>query len=411
MVPRKLFEAATPYYHRTMALLGALVYRFPSRKITVIAVTGTKGKSTTTELINAILEEAGRKTALTNTVRFKIGKETWDNTYKMSMPGRFFMQKFLRKAVKAGCTHAILEMTSQGAIQYRHKHIDLDALAFTNLAPEHIEAHGSYEAYRDAKLSLGKALAASPKERKIMVSNVDDAEGGKFLSMGATENYPYGIKDAEPVSLTVDDSTFTYKGVSIHSPLAGVFNVYNMLAAAKVAESQGIDVGTIKRALEKFAGVAGRMQKIEAGQDFTVIVDNAHTPDSLEKVYQVFQDRKRICVLGNAGGGRDSWKRKDMAEIAERHCDHVILTDEDPYDEDPRAIVDAMAKHIGEKPLDIIMDRRQAIAKAVSLASTGDAVLITGKGTDLYIMRAKGAREPWSDAEVAKEEILKALRK
>ena len=147
-IPKPLFTFGQPFYHRLLALAAAIVYRFPSRHLTVVAVTGTKGKSSVVEIVNALLEEAGFKTAVLGTVRFKIGDESTPNKYKMTMPGRFFVQSFLRRAVDAGCTHAVIEMTSEGAKQFRHKFIELDALIFTNLTPEHIESHGSFENYK-----------------------------------------------------------------------------------------------------------------------------------------------------------------------------------------------------------------------------------------------------------------------
>ncbi len=165
-----------PVYHYGLALLAALFYRFPSRQIKVVAVTGTKGKTSVTEIENAILEEAGHKTALSNTIRFKIGSDSRPNLYKMSMPGRFFLQRFLRQAVKAGCGYAIMEVTSQGALLHRHRFIDFDALIFTNIAPEHIEAHGSYEKYISAKLAIANSVAESRKKLTILVANADDAQ-------------------------------------------------------------------------------------------------------------------------------------------------------------------------------------------------------------------------------------------
>ena len=194
-------------------------------------------------------------------------------------------------------------------------------------------------------------------------------------------------------------------GEKIHSKLSGEFNLYNILAAISFAETQNVDKNIIKRAVEKFSGIRGRMERIEAGQDFTVIVDYAHTPDSLEKVYQVFQGQKKICVLGGTGGGRDGWKRPVMGNIAGRYCDHIILTDEDPYDEDPQKIVDEIRAGIGGINCEIIMDRREAIREAFKHAKTGDAVIITGKGTDPYIMGAGGNKTEWDDADVAREEL------
>ena len=180
-----------------------------------------------------------------------------------------------------------------------------------------------------------------------------------------------------------------------------------MLAAASYARALGITMETIKAGLEKITEIKGRVQKIKNDLGLEVIVDYAHTPDSLKALYTAFPNKKKICVLGSCGGGRDKWKRKAMAVVAEQYCDQIILTDEDPYDDDPREIVNSLAKEIKNKKPKIIMDRRQAIAEAIRSAKSDTAVLITGKGTDPYIMRANGQKESWSDARVAEEEMAK----
>ncbi len=415
IIPKPMFNFFQPAYHILLAYTGTILNGFPSKKLIVIGVTGTKGKSSTTELINAILEEAGKKTALSNTIRFKIAEKSRPNMYKMSMPGRFFMQNFLREAVNAQCTHAVIEITSEGARQYRHHGIELNALIFNNLSPEHIESHGSFEKYRDAKRSIALALTRSHKET-WMVANLDDSESTFYLSLPKIKHtVPFSINDAKPYTLDNKENqhsvTFTFHGTKIFMPLTGLFNIYNALAAATVTHAMGIPVETIARALSHIAPIKGRVERVEMGQNFDVIVDYAHTADSLEKLYQAFPTQRKICVLGNTGGGRDTWKRPEMAQIADSYCDEIILTDEDPYDDDPLSIVEEMKKAIVEKPCEIIMDRRQAIAKAISKARAGDAILITGKGTDPYIMRAGGTKEPWSDRAVAEEELRKMLEK
>lgn len=411
LIPTRVLNFFRPAYHLSMSFLGALWYGFPSRKMTVVAVTGTKGKTSVTEIVNAILEQSGIRTAVSNTIRFKVGDESTDNMYKMSMPGRFFVQRFLAKAKKAGCTHVILEATSQGAVLGRHRFISFDALIFTNIAPEHIEAHGSFENYVNAKLMIADAVAKSKKPRRIIVANGDDPQAMKFLGKNFTDRRAYTLDDAKPYNIFREGFDMTVRHKLIKSPLSGEFNIYNELAAITFAETQGIGIEICKMALEKFTGIRGRVERIEAGQDFDVIVDYAHTPDSLQKLYDVFQRSRRICVLGNTGGGRDTWKRDEMAQIAARECDEIILTNEDPYDDDPRQIIDDMAKAIPQASPRIIMDRREAIAHAVASAKTGDAVLITGKGTDPYIMGANNSKIPWSDAVVAKEELEKLLAK
>ncbi len=405
-IPVKIFSFFQPAYHYSLALLAAIVYRFPSRKIKVIGVTGTKGKSTTTEVINALLEEAGYKTALSNTIRYKIGDESTDNKFKMSMPGRFFVQRLIRKAVTAKCDYIILEMTSQGTLQFRHKFIHLDAFVFTNLSPEHIDSHGSYEKYVAAKVKIAQELIKSKKKDRIIIANTDDAEAHRFLACDSDRKATYSIKDVEPYTIKTDGINFTLAGRSIHSPLSGLFNLYNMLAGITCARNLGVPEETIIRALEKFKGVKGRVERINAGQDFTVIVDYAHTPDSLEKLYQVFESSRNICVLGGTGGGRDNWKRKEMGRIADSYCDEIILTNEDPYDENLDQIVADVAQGITGQSPKIIMDRRLAIAEALKMAQTGDTVLITGKGTDPYIMGPHGTKTPWSDARIAHEELV-----
>ncbi len=387
--------------------MGALIYRFPSRKIKVVAVTGTKGKTSTVEFVNAILEEAGFVTALAGTLRFKIKEKSKPNMHKMTMPGRFFIQRFLRQAVDAKCDYAVIEISSEAAKQYRHKFIDLDALIFTNLAPEHIESHGSYDKYLEAKLNIAHSLEKSPKKGKIICANIDDKEGHKFLNVNVEKKAPYSLKDGEPIVCHSDGVKFVCEGIEIQSKLPGKFNVYNMLAACTYARALGISMESIKAGLEKVIEIKGRGQKIPNTLGFDVIVDYAHTPDSLQALYTAFPEKKKICVLGSCGGGRDKWKRKEMAEMADKYCAEIILTDEDPYDDEPKEIVEDLAKYTGRNKTEIIMNRRQAIASAIKLARTGDMVLITGKGTDPYIMRKNGTKEPWSDAEVAKEEIEK----
>ena len=410
IIPTKLFVFFQPIYHWTLSLLSAVWYRFPSKKIKIIGVTGTKGKSSTTEILNAILEESGYKTALSNTIRSKIDQASEDNMHKMSMPGRFFMQKMIRQAVKKGCQFMVLEITSQGSLLYRHRFIELDALVITNISPEHIDAHGSYQNYINAKVAVAKNMSKSGKANKAIIVNADDKESNLFLECKADRKITYSIKDIAPYQVKKEGLELTLGGRLVHSQLSGLFNIYNILAAATAARSQGVSDNIIIRTVEKFYGIPGRVQKIEAGQNFTVIVDYAHTPDSLEKLYQVFQSSRNICVLGGTGGGRDNWKRKEMGRIADSYCDEIILTDEDPYDEDPNKIVADVALGITSDQPTVIMDRRTAIAEALRRAQIGDTVLITGKGTDPFIMGPKNTKVPWSDDKITYEEIEKLLQ-
>ncbi len=411
VVPKPVFTFLQPYYHLALAWYGNQRYKNPSKQLTVIAVTGTKGKSTTVELIEQILRAGGIKVASLSTIQFSLNGKKQRNLFKMTMPGRFFVQKFLRDAVDAGCTHAVVEMTSEGAKQFRHKFIAIDALVFTNLTPEHIESHGSFEKYKEAKLRLAEAVATSPKRPRILVANADDSHGQDFLNFAVEKKIPYQLSDLSLYSLHKDNVSLVYNNVTIRVPIVGVFNVSNILAALKITEAYGVSTEVAAEALRNLETIAGRVEQFESPKEspkhITVVVDYAHTTDSLQKLYEAFPDRSKVCVLGNTGGGRDTWKRPEMAAIAERHCEQIILTNEDPYDEDPVKILEDMAEGITDKTkLTIIMDREAAIAHAMDSAPADSYVLISGKGTDPYIMGPNGTKQPWSDVEVV-QKLLK----
>ena len=406
VVPSSLLDPFLVVYHQVLAIGATLIYGAPARGLFVIGVTGTKGKSSVVEMVNAILEEAGYTTTVVSTIRFKVGKESRPNPFKMTMPGRGFIQSILSKARKNKCTHAIVEVTSEGARQGRHVGLFFDALVFTNIAREHIESHGSFENYKAAKLAIGNALLKSSKRPRTVVANPEDELGARFLKLPVEKVVPFSLPDAHPYTLSDSEISFTLDGSTITAPFPGEFTILNALAAAKLTNALGIETPVIARALRGLKKIPGRVEKIERGQDFLAIVDYAHTPDSLKALYSAFPERKKLCVLGNTGGGRDSWKRPEMGRIADEECMSVILTNEDPYDENPDEIVTAMARGMKRSPR-IIMDRREAIRTALLEAKSGDAVLVTGKGTDPYIMGRAGEKMPWSDAVVVSEELAK----
>ncbi|MDB5264951.1 MAG: UDP-N-acetylmuramyl-tripeptide synthetase [Parcubacteria group bacterium] len=405
VLPRPLYRTILKPYHFVITLVSAIKYGFPAKKLIVIAVTGTKGKSSVTEMLFAVLSHAGIAAAVAGTIRFAIKEETRPNLYKMTMPGRGFIQRFLKDAVDAGATHAIVEVTSEATLQYRHLFLSLNGLVFTNLQKEHIESHGSFEKYAKAKLEIGKALARSSKRPRAIIANKDNVHSAPFLALPIEEKLPFSYEDVKDVELGPGTAAFTYKEVRFSIKLPGSFSIMNALAVIKTAQFLGVSLETCRDALAALERIPGRTERIEEGQAFQAVVDYAHTPDSLAALYGAYPVRK-ICVLGNTGGGRDTWKRPEMGRIADQACEEVILTNEDPYDEDPRAILNSMMRGMKREPR-IIMDRREAIRTALSLARPGDAVLVTGKGTDPYIMEANDVKTPWSDAQVVREELQK----
>lgn len=397
-------------YHFSLAFLGSVIYRAPSKNIFLIGVTGTKGKSTTVEIINAILKAAGKKTAILSSVHSVINESYEKNKTENSMPGRFSIQRFLRKAVKAGCSYAIVEVTSQGVDLHRHRFLNWGMGLITNLAPEHIEHHGSFEKYREVKLSF---LNYASKEGAAIFLNRDDASVDFFTQkIGGEKVFLYSVADKavqEVFQKTIGDSIDKNSNLLFEE-----FNRENVAAAVAVAKQIGIDLETIKLAIRNFKGLAGRMEVIQE-EPFKVVIDYAHTPDSLKKVYSTLgrsefmsSDAKLICVLGSAGGGRDKWKRPVMGGVAGEFCDQIILTNEDPYDEDPNEILAEIKSGISREGQSIprifeILDRREAMKKAVSLAGAGDTVVVTGKGSESFIHIKDGRRIPWSDREVMRE--------
>jgi UDP-N-acetylmuramoyl-L-alanyl-D-glutamate--2,6-diaminopimelate ligase len=408
-VPPPLLSKLLSAYHFLFAWGAVIAYGFPSRGLFIIGVTGTKGKSSVAEMVNAILEEAGYRTALASTIRFKLDTDSKPNLFKMTMQGRGFLQKFLREAKRHDCTHVVIEITSEGARQFRSAGTSLNALIFTNIAPEHIESHGSFDAYKEAKLSIGRSLVRSSKRPRVTVANADDELGPKFLKLPVETALPFRLKDAEPYQMFENKVSMTFEGVTFEVPFPGTFTILNALAASQLARAIGIKSEVIGHALQHMKPILGRAERIDEGQAFTAIVDYAHTPDSLKALYGAFPSKRKICVLGATGGGRDAWKRPAMGQIADEACAEVILTNDDPYDEDPVSIAEAIAKGMKRRPR-IIIDRRAAIHQALALASAGDVVLITGKGTDPFLMEAGGVKTPWSDAETVREEIRRSRR-
>lgn len=390
-------------YHFLWALFSAAVYFFPSRKIKVIGITGTKGKTTVLEILNAILEASGKRTALLSSLYFKFNREVEKNLTDNTMPGRFFIQNFLRRAVAAECEYALIEVTSEGVRYSRHRFINWFIGGITNLAPEHIESHGSFEKYRAAKLSFLKY--AAEKEAKIFLN--EDDTSAEFFS----QNLP----DAQKVFYSKGDLVLAQLKNHKKTPSGEIdkkgemlfreFNEENIALAVAIARELGVDDVVALAALKEFKGVPGRMDVIQE-EPFRVVVDYAHTPESLKKLYETLSEKnkKLICVLGSAGGGRDRWKRSEMGKIAGEFCSEIVLTNEDPYDEDPAQILLDIKSGIFKTQFPIsklkeVFDRKEAMRTAIGLAEKGATVVVSGKGSEPYIHVKNGGRIVWSDRE------------
>jgi len=423
ILPVKLLE----FYHLFLAKVACLVYGNPSDKLLVIGVTGTNGKTTTVNLIGKILEENGEKIAFTTTANFKIGDKEWLNDKKMTMLGRFFLQKFLSTAVKEKCSTVIVETSSEGVKQFRHLGINYDVVVFTNLTPEHLDSHGGFIPYRNAKGKLFQHLIAGNKkilnnkeQAKVSVINIDSSEAEYFLSFKPDKQITFGLDNksdfqATNVQLNPTYSTFSAGNKSWQINLPGVVNVYNALSAIATATALEINAETINRALKNYVGTPGRFEFINEKQPFQVLVDYAPEPESLKQLYEtlkLFPYQRLIHILGSCGGGRDKSRQPILGEMAGTKADIVIVTNEDPYDDDPQEIIDNVssgaikAGKILNENLFKILDRKQAIEKALKLAQKDDLVLLTGKGSEQFICVANGKKIPWDDREVVRE-ILK----
>ncbi|MBI5729215.1 MAG: UDP-N-acetylmuramyl-tripeptide synthetase [Candidatus Magasanikbacteria bacterium] len=427
------------FLHLLLAWAAFWRYGRPARKLIVIGVTGTKGKSTTCRLIASVLEAGGYKVGLLSTVEFQIGEKRWLNNKKMTMLGRGQIQKMLRDMVRAGCQYAVVETSSEGILQHRQYGLNYDVAVFTNLGTEHSERHGGLENLKRDKGKLFKALQSPRKSLgrrivpKVSVVNADDPQAPLYAAYLADRHWAYSLKNSPlagsecvlgSISQTTDTGTiFMANGEEYQLNIVGDFNVTNALAAIAVGYSQGVAQEKMRQGLLLVGTVPGRMEFIEAGQNFKAVVDYAHEPMSYTALFNTLralvarEQGKVIAVIGSDGGGRDIGKRGAMGEIAGRLADYVIVSDVNCFDDDPKEIAEMLAagaRREGKKDgedLFVIIDRREGIRQALSLAHVGDIVAVTAKGTEQWIAVGQGEKIPWDDRRVVREEIQSFLRR
>ena len=434
--------------HLVYAWYGAVRYGHPSNELFVIGITGTSGKSTTVFLLRTLLEKLGYTVGSLSTIDFHVAGENKLNNKKMTMLGRTQIQKYLREMVTKGCDIAIVETTSEGAVQYRHKFINYDMMVLTNLYPEHIESHGSFEKYKEAKLSIFRHVARYGRKKKnaealgfqlltrtnsdyiskIALVNGDSVHAPEFLAQGEFDYrfaFGTGMRTIENldhyfmlagVGATPAGVFFSLDGHEITTALYGTHNASNCGIVLSILAILGIEWDRIAAAAHECRNAPGRNEFIPEAEEyrFKVIVDYAFEPKAVEALYSVvttLSPRRIIHVFGSTGGGRDTSRRFTVGEFVGKHADICIVTDEDPYDDDPLAIMRDVASAVEKKgkipgkDLFLIEDRKEAIERAIVMAEPGDIVLVTGKGSEQGMCVAGGEIIPWDDRLVVREAL------
>ncbi len=418
-------------WHRTKAVIAAIRYGFPARKLTVIGVTGTDGKTTTVGMIAHILNANGKKTGAISTAFFQIGNEIrWNPTQKTS-PSPFFIQKFLRELVEANCTHAVVECSSHGLLQGRVNHINPSVAAITNISEEHLDYHGTMENYMDAKSILFRML----KGKGTKVINADDRTYTKLLKIPTERTIHTSVRRSFEAPKNPSESAYWLTDISatqqlcssvLHSsssnqtwklvmPIVGNFNLYNALTALSCVRGlpNPLSIESIVSSLAQFPGVPGRMERIDGGQDFTVIVDFTVTPKSYESTLTTLKAMlapgKRLLAICGSCGDRMKEKRPIIGKIISNLADITVVTNEDPYTEDPEQIIDQVWAGIDQSKTEAhrIFDRLEAIRFLLNEAKTGDIVALCGKGADITMM-LKNGQVPWNEREIVREELKRS---
>jgi len=414
-----------PDSRAALATIAAALNGFPARNLNVIAVTGTDGKTSLSHLVTHVLESAGERPGLISTAQCRIGEDVIGESGRFTTPESPEVQAMLATMVDRNCRWAVIEATSHGLALNRLDHIEPDIAVVTNVGADHLDFHGSLEEYVAAKGRLFEMLDTAETKRidKVAVLNRDDPSYALFRDRSSAQAVTYGIDadaDVRAVDIAYESwaSVFTVRTDDAEFPAKlpapGLFNVYNALAATAIGRAAGLDSETIVRGLASWPGAPGRMQLIDEGQPFTVVVDFAHSPDSLRRVLELLRERTsgRAIALFGCIGERERERRAGMGNVAAELADFTIVTDDNPYTEDRDAIIAEIVDAIrsaGKREgadFEIIPDRREAIAHALRIARDGDAVLLAGKGHETTVVMTDGSYD-CNDAEGARSLLRK----
>jgi UDP-N-acetylmuramoyl-L-alanyl-D-glutamate--2,6-diaminopimelate ligase len=400
-----------PNSREALARLAATYYGDPSRRLKVIGVTGTNGKSTTTFLVKHLLERANQSTGLIGTVRYEIGERVLPA--QRTTPESLDLQELLSQCVEAGCRNVVLEVSSHALSQGRASEIAFDVGAFTNLTQDHLDFHHGMKDYFEAKARLFDSVRDNQKKERAAVINIDDPYGQQLAARFGRDlpmiSYGMGARAqfrASNFKVEMNGTSYQLnakeKSYLVRLPLIGRFNVYNSLAALAVAHAIGADVRTSVLALANAPQIPGRLEAIPAKRQFHVFVDYAHTDDALLNVLRTCRDLhpNRLILVFGCGGNRDRTKRVLMGAVADQYADYTILTSDNPRKEDPEAIVRDIEAGFKRKNYEKIVDRKEAISRAIALAQPKDIVLIAGKGHEKY-QEFGDHTIPFDDVEVA----------
>jgi len=414
-LPQAVPQIIVPDTRKALADVCARFHGYPAEKLSVIGVTGTNGKTTTTYLIKSILEAAGNETGLIGTIRYIIGKRTIPAT--ATTPDPVGLHALLADMVGQGIRHVVIEVSSHALTQERVRGIGFSCAVFMNCTPEHLDYHRSMEEYLAAKLRLFEML----RPQGVGVVNADDPNNMRFLSLCKGKKIKFGLKGdfdvtASDIKSSINGVNFLMRifgdEIEIKTRLIGAYNVYNCLAAAAAAYAFGAGLEHIRKGIWHTSRVPGRLEPVRAGQKFNVLVDYAHTPDALESVLRTVREltEGKVIVVFGCGGDRDPTKRPKMGKIAERLADFTWITSDNPRSEDPMKIIEAIRAGMSAGArCNIEPDRASAIKGAIAMAQSGDTVLIAGKGHERYQI-FKDTVLPFDDVEVARKAIIELRR-